>query len=767
MIHDPALRQPVASAPPDATPAPAAPAPGSPYVDGGLRTAFSALRRSRGLLALWVLVTFGLAMAAILQLTPRYRATALVMLDMRELNLGDVRGPLSGSLASLDSTIVRSQVEMLASEELARQVVADLDLTQAPAFRPRQSRRAAVLAWAAGLVRQAEDALRIPPDWRPVGAAPPDQPLTRAERTAFAVETYRRSLSVFNDGRSFAISVSVQSTDPVLAARIANRHVALYVEEQRRAKREALVAAGTWLTGEVEDQAARLREAEHALQDYRERNNLFAPRGISMVGQELSEVNNQLAIARADLAQKEARLRSIQLARLQSGASEAELAVTGSDTIARLRDQEATARRRSIEAGSRLGDRHPEVVAARAEVREVQAKIAEEVQTILRGQASEAAIGRIRVQELQRSVAELEQRLAETERAETGARDLERVASATRTLYENLLVRQKQFAAQEGIQRADARMVSPAGVPLRPTFPDVPLFLAVAFLGSCGSGIGIALLRDRLRSRITSLEEASEVANTPGLGAMPRMPLRSPMHRRVVEKPKSAAAEAIRTLRSALALQQRGLEGRGHGARTLGLTSALPGEGKTTISVALARSMATSGLNVLLIDADLRKPKVARLIWGRPPVEPGLAAAIEDDLPLDAVLLTDHATPLRVVHANDRPPAAPPQDLLASPVMQRLLAEARRSFDYVIIDTPPAGLVTDAAVVGGQVEGMLLIARWDRTPVAALRAAARALATAQVRVFGVALNDADPDRLPEYGGGATYAIGSRKRYFEA
>ncbi|MCO6418403.1 polysaccharide biosynthesis tyrosine autokinase [Siccirubricoccus sp. KC 17139] len=765
MIPDPLTRP--------ALPAAAAPmhAP-APYAaelrqEGGFTTAFAALRRSRLLLLAWVLVTFGLAAAAILQLSPRYRASALVLLDMRELNLGDVRGPLIGPTASLDSTIVRSQVELLGSEELARRVVADLGLVDNPEFRPRVSRKEMLLNHGLDLLRRAEDALRLPAEWRLLPPAPPPTPTSLAERTAYAVDLYRNNLSVFNDGRSFAITVGFQSADPELAARIANRHVALYVEEQRRAKREALSVAGTWLTEEVEEQAGRLREAERALQEYRERNNLFAPRGVSIVAQELSEVNNQLAAARADLAAKEARLRSAQTARLQSGGGDSELAVISSDTISRLREAEATARRRASEAASRLGSRHPEVLATRAEVAEVQSKIAEEVQKIMRVQASEAAIARVRVQELQRSVAQLEQRMAENERAETGARDLERVATATRTLYENLLVRQKQFAAQEGIQRADARMISPAGVPLRPSFPNVPLFLAAAFLASAGSGVGVALLRERLRSRITSLEEAAELVGAPALGTLPRSPLRSPMHRRVVERPKSAIAEAMRTLRSALALQQRNLEILAPGARTLALTSALPGEGKTTIALSMARSMAVSGLSVLLIDADLRKPKVARLIWGRPPSEPGLAAAIEHELPLDAVVLTDHATPLKVIHASDRAPIAPPQDVLAAPGMRRLLNEARQAFDYVIIDTPPAALVTDAAVVGGQVEGVMLISRWNRTPVAALRAAARNLATAQVKLLGVVLNDADPNRLPEYGSGATYAIGTRNRYFEA
>lgn len=748
----------------------AAPPPAAAPDAGGttLRGLLTVMRRNRGMLVLWVLAAFGAAAAGILQLTPRFRASALVMVDMRELNLGDVRGPLTGPVASLDTTIVRSQVEVLASEEMARRVVADLGLEGHPDFSPRASRRERVVAYATGVLQRVEAALVLPPEWRLVGEVPTAAPPpNEADRSAHAIEAYRRALSISNDGRSFAISVSFQSTDPRLAARVANRHAMTYVDEQRRAKRDALRVAGAWLADEVEDQAGRLRVAEQALQDYRERNRLFAPRGISVVAQQLSEVNGQLASARADLAEKDARLRSAQQAARQTGRGDAEARVMASETISRLRDQEATARRRAVETSTQRGERHPDVLSARAEVREIQTKIAEEVQSILRGQDSEAAIARVRVQELQLSVTELERRLAETERAEAGARDLERVAVATRTLYENLLVRHKQFAAQEGIQQADARVVSPAGTPARPTFPNLPLFLTVAFLGSCGSGVGLVLLRERLRSRITSIEEAAALAGLPGLGVLPRASVRSPMHRRVVERPKSAAAEAMRTLRSALVLSQRTPEGRARGPRTLAITSSLPGEGKTTTAVAMARSMAASGLSVLLIDADLRKPKVARLVWGRPPATPGLATAIEEELPLASVLVTDHATPLRILHASDRAPNSPPQDLLASMVMRRLIVEAAQTFDCVVVDTPPAGVVTDAAIVGRQVDSTLLVARWNHTPAAALRATAKSLATARVPMVGLVLNDADPARLPEYSVGATYAIGSRKRYFEA
>ena len=722
----------------------------------GLRALIPALRRSRGFLLLWILLTFGPAAAYVAGITPTYRSTALATIDMRELNLGEVSGMLSGTRASTDATIVRTEVQVLQSEGLARKVVADLGLADHPDFAWRPSRRDRMLQGLAGLLGGG------------MGAAAPQDP---AARLAWATEAYLRGLAVVNDGRSFVLQVSFRSTDPRLAATVANRHLALYIEQQRATKREELRNAHAWLEQEVLLLSARVREAEQAVQAYREEHRLFTAGGISAAARMLADMNSQLAAARADLATKEGRLRS-SLAGVRRHAADTDVDVTNSATVSRLRDQEATIRRREAELATRLGSHHPDVLAVRAELREIQAKAAEEVQKILTGFGGSTAAAQDRVRELQRGIAGLEQRVVESDRAEAGARDLERIAAATRTLYETLLSRQQQVAAQAGIQRPDAVLVSAAEPPIRPSAPNTLVLLTVALMASGGSGLGVALLRDRLRARVLSVEAAAVAAGLPGLGVLPRAPFGRSIQADVVERPKSAAAEAVRALRSSLVLSRHGGlrpggAARGAGPRVLAVTSALAGDGKTSTAVALARSMAASGLSVILIDADLRNPAVARMVWGRPAGSPGLGLALAQRLPLDAVLLSDDLTTLRVLHADADPDAPPPQDLLASEAMERLLVEAAQGYDYVIVDTPPAGLVTDAAILGRQVEAILLVTRWNRTPVAALQAAGRSLRAAQAPLAGVVMTDCDPRKLLDHSEGTAYAAPRRHRYFGA
>ena len=724
-----------------------------------------ALRRSRWLLLLWIVTCFGLACAAIFNLEPRYRASALIMLDNRELNLGAGGAVLSNPLVSIDSSIARGEVEVLGSESLARRVVADMGLAELQDAIRKPSVAERLMGGLRGALGWVEAQTGLPTSgWLPAEEPSPSD-LSDEARTTRAIDAYRRNLSVYNDGRSYVITVSMQSTDPELAARLVNLHAEVYIENQLRTKNDALLTASTLLGREVETLAGRVREAERAVQSYREQKGLFAPRGVTVSAQQLADVNGQLALARADVAQREARMRSAQAAAARGGdASESE--VTRSPTISRLREQETTAQQRVADLAAMLNDGHPRLVAARASLQGVQRRIADEIQKTTRGLASDAGIAREREAQLQRSVAQLEQRMTETERSESGARALESVAAVTRSLYETLLARQKQLATQEGSQRADARLVSPATPPNTPSYPNKPLFLAVALMASVGSGMGLAMLRDRLRPLVNSLEEAASYTGLRGLGVIPHTPRRSPMHRRVIERPKSAVAEAIRALRGAL-IVSGSRPGRPAGPRVLAVTSALPSEGKTTVSVSLARSMASSGLNVLLIDADLRHPTVSHLVWRRQAVERGLAAALSGELTLDEVVQSDERSSLRVLPAENPPGLAAPQDLLGSAAMADLLQLALETYDCIVIDTPPAGVVTDAAIVATMADAVIVVSRWQKTPVQALQSSIALLRGARAPLAGIVLNDADPRRLPAYSGGANYATGGRHPYFDA
>ena len=696
--------------------------------------------RHRWVMAGWVAFFMTLVGVIIFRIEPIYRADALVALATRQIQFSELSAVVSNPVNPLDGSVARSEVAILDSDELARRVVQDLGLVdevRLAAGPSRLQRLATAVASLADAIRGVLPGLAARLDVAAAAITPP--PPTAAERLNAAVEQYRRNLSVFTDGRSYIVNVSFEAPDPALAARIVNRHVELYIQAQRQSKDQALISATHWVNKEVGDLAERLRASEAAVQAYRERHRLFAPGGTPISQQQLADINGELARARADLAQREARLRQAKDARASGALTE----VVTSDTISRLREQEVITSRVVAEAAGDLGPHHPKLEALRAELADVQDAISREKGKIVGSLAGEAASAREREAELRRIVAELEDQMGAREREEAGARALEREANALRALYEALLSRQKQVATQVGIQQPDAQVASAASLPLHPSFPDRKLLLAVGLVGALSSAAGIALLLERRRNGFGSLDTVEAVTGLRGIVALPGVRRRSGdramvLPDQVATRPRSAAAEAVRTLRQLLSMRNRSLP------HVLAVTSCLPGEGKTSVALALARSLAASGHNVLLIEADLRRRTLARRLGNGRRGTAGIVGVLEGRVPIDAAIFRDPATPLRILAAEHE--AEAPQDLLASDRFARVITAASEEYDHVIVDTPPVGAVSDALLVARVVEVTLLVVRAESTPRDCVAATVKAFCEAGLPLAGAVLNATEPQR---------------------
>ena len=702
-----------------------------------IATMLASLKRHRLFLAIWIAALLAVAYLAIGGLQPRYRAEALIALDTRQIQFSDVSAVVS-NVNTTDVNLVRSEVEILQSDQLARQVVRDLHLAERPEFEPKPSLTAGLAATAASLATRIGGPLLPLARELDAYAAAGAPVLTRSERFDAAVAIYKSKLSVFNDGRSYVISLFFEAQRPQLAADIVNRHASLYIESQRQMKDETLQTATGWLDRQVNDLAQRLRQAEATVQTYREAHNLFAPQGNSLAQQQLADLNRILTQARTELSQRESRLR---WARDNNGNLTA-TELVNSELISTLRAQEADARRRLAAASGSLGRNSPELVAIQAEVTDTQRMIRAEETKILGSLASEVAIARDRDADLTRAVKGAELDLAQAERDEAGMRDLDRQATAIRSLYESLLSRQKQVATQVGIQRADAHLVSTAVPSTGPVFPNKRLLYAIALMAASVSGAGITLFRDRRRSGIENLAEAEAASGLRRLAAVPgvRRPFggrRMDLPDIVASRPRSLAAEAVRTLRTTLALGDQTIP------RLLAITSALPGEGKTSVALALARSLASSGAKVLLIEADLRHRTLSRL--GRENrFGPGIVGVLQGKTFLGEAVVRDPATALDILSAEAEP--QDPQDLLVADRFGRLMKQASADYDHVIIDTPPAGVVSDVLLIGRFVDATLLVVRADTTPRECVTATVRLFQEAGLALAGVVLNATDPGR---------------------
>jgi capsular exopolysaccharide synthesis family protein len=679
---------------------------------------WSVLWRHRWFMAMWMLLLVAVSAVFIFSLQPRYRATALVTLDTRQIRFAEVSTPVSQLSTPMDSSYVRTEVEVLASDSIARQVVTELNLAENEEFASEPS-----------LMHRAMAALGL----RQADSDEPPSPEQLIHRT---VAAYRSRLTVFSDARSYVITVSFDAADRDFAAFIANRHVETYIARQRATKDQALASATSWLDREVAALSERVRQWEQAVQAYRESHGLFmidSGRGANSVAQQqLAEALVELTRARADLAIKQARLQQARDPSRSSSIPE----IVGSTVIARMREQEMSARQRLAELAGMSGPNHPFAVPLREQIAESRRQIEAERTAILGSIAAEAAIAQTREAELRQIISRLEERLAESERDAAGLRDIEREAAATRSLYESLLARQKQVATQVGIQQADAQLSSRAVPPLVPTFPNKKLFLAVAIVVSGVSGGVLSLLLDQRRKGFGTIEETEMEMGLPVLAALPRAP-RGPLALagQVVSDPRSLAAEAVHRLRSMLGTRQGGMPA------VLSVTSALPGEGKTSVALALGRSLAGSGFRVLLIDADLRQGRLAQVLFRQQP-EFSTSDVLEGEVPLALAVVRDPASSLRILAAKGD--AVAPQDLLVPARLEPLIAEARMKYDHIIIDTAPFSAVADAMVVGRVADETLLVLRAETTPASAAASLIKAFRTARLPLAGLVLNAADP-----------------------
>jgi capsular exopolysaccharide synthesis family protein len=312
------------------------------------------------------------------------------------------------------------------------------------------------------------------------------------------------------------------------------------------------------------------------------------------------------------------------------------------------------------------------------------------------------------------------------------------------------------------MEESDARVVSRAKIPIAPSSPKIALNLALGLLLGIGGGLGAAALAEMLDSGLATAEEVESRLDTPHLGSIPLLSSVtkekhiSPIDF-VVERPLSSFAEAFRSLRASIVQSRVGAP-----VKVIAVTSALPGEGKTTTSAALGRALALGGSRVVVVDCDLRRRSLNTLIGAEP--TQGLLELLNGEVTLDRVLHRDAGStavflPLSKNHFT-------PKDVFDAPAMDKLLDQLRAHFDYVILDTAPVLPVADTRVLAPKADVVVLLSRWRKTPEKAIAAALKLIAASGAHVAGVALTQVDVKAQARYGYGDTYYYyGEYKRYY--
>ena len=712
----------------------------------------SRLRRRLVLMVSVGAVVLAAVIVITLQMTPLYKATSSVLLDVRKQTVVDMKAVVAD--APPDASMVETEVQVLKSRRLAENVVNKLKLDDNPEFNKALRKGgvgSAVKRALAGFNKAAA----------PVDAQQRMAQLKQRETHEAVVDTLMDRTNVERVGLTYVIEISATSEKPELAAQIANAYADAYMTSQLDGKFDATRRANDWLSDRLAGLRTQVQQSEAAVEQYKTANNLLSASGTTLTEQEISTYNQQLASARAEVAEREARVSTArkQLAKGSVGDDVGE--ALGSQVIQNLRAQRAAVSGRVADLAGRYGPRHPEMLKAQRELDDIDQQIRSEIVRIISNLEAQAEVARTRANAINGSLAGARGTLSTNNNASVKLRELELNAESVRGVYESFLNRFKETSQQPGLDVSEARVMSLAKVPTDQNSPKIILNIAIGIILAGMFGLAAAIIAEMTDTGLGTGEEVEPRTGVPYIGAVPLaasvIPGGGSPTDLVVEKPLSSLTEAFRVLRNSLRYSQLDAP-----AKIIAITSALPGEGKSTTSVSLARVAAMSGDRVIVIDCDLRRGNISRLLKVAPDF--GLLDVLNGSVPLEQALFRDELTSMMVLPLSKG--GFSPKDVFGSRAMSDLLARLTHDFDLVILDTAPLLAVADTRSLLTLADAVVFIARWRKTPQKAITAALRIASTSHAKLTGLLLTMVDMRQQTKYGyGDAGYYYAQYEKYY--
>jgi len=686
----------------------------------------------------------------VLQFVPSlYKSTVeiLVFDPQRQIDAA-VQKPISPFVDAVGSDAMSTEINVIKSKSVALRVARELGLDSDPEFQPRN--RLAELAERLGfpgLGRADNNSAQT------IGGTEEE----KAEKLDQAADALRGRLQVWPE--SYIIFVSTTSQNPIQAQRLASTIANDYLASQREARQEALQRVATWLRGRVDDLQSRVLETESSIEKLKAEIGIRDTGSNNIGERQIGEVSTQLMTARAEVEEKRARLEQARRVINTNGDIQSIPELTASAVLTALRQKQTELSWRASDLQNKVGERHGQVIAIRAELAGINKQINAEGEHLLGNMKNAYDIAVRREQSLEANLQKLTGALGNSE-TYVKLQQLRHVADADRKLYESYLSQYNEISQRGTLQDASARIISPATLP-RSSSPRRMLFYALGGMFGLGGGFLLAFLLEYLRSGVKTGREIEQSFGLPVVGLIPlvqhrkfRATLYDRLLHRVVDEPLSRFSEAVHAMRISLELSSAN-------PKVILITSALPGEGKSAAAMLLAASSASSGKRTALLDCDLRRQSTSEAFRNKR--QPGLSELLRGTAELMDVITKDPVTKIYMIPAGSMVPNAP--DLLMSQRMRDLIAELRGEFDYIVMDTSPLLPVVDALALATVADKILLIVEWGQTSRASISEAFKVLRPEAHRVAGIVLNKVDLTQLPGYGYDGGYHYRSADKYF--
>lgn len=710
-----------------------------------------------------IIVTASLATATSLLylrlVRPTYTAQVQILLGNPRAQFVQQQSLLSEP--PVDVSQIETQLQIIKSRATAVAVIDQLKLIDNPDLRdsrpPLSSLLRRIRSWGSTPAEHAD-------------SATPDKP------SEDVIAAFLDRLSASRVSYSHVIEVNFSASDPMQAADIANAVANAYITDQLSAKFEATRTATGWLQERLRNLGEEALTAERAVDAYKSQNNIVSPGGKPIGEQQITELNTRLVAARAQSSEAAAKLARYEVLLSSDPAKPSpigDLDAIGSDAmnspiIISLRQQYLELARREAELSARVGRDHLAVVNIRNRMREFRTSMLDEVRRLAEISRSEFELAKQRQQgiEKQLSVAVSQSRL--TNSAELTIRELESRAKSLRTLYETFLQHYMGSAQQESFPISETRVIFPASAAQTKSKPKTMVVLAFGLLGGLSLGILLAFVRDAMDRVFRTSSQLEAALELPCLSLVPL--LRAPrqqrptaartlqaqedlnkrilstvpeLHRAVVGMPLSRYTEAIRSVKLAIDHNPAKTSN-----QVIGVTSALPNEGKTTIAASLAQLIGHSGKRVIIVDCDLRNPSLSASL--APKATAGLIEVANSNRSLEETIWRDPQTNLAFLPAVRRGPLFHTSEILSADSICKLFDGLRQSYDYIVVDLPPLTPLVDVRVTASLIDCYVLVVEWGRTKIDVVQHALHTAPTISDSLIGAILNKTDIKAMARY-----------------
>ncbi|MBR0749937.1 polysaccharide biosynthesis tyrosine autokinase [Bradyrhizobium japonicum] len=722
-----------------------------------LEKVFGVLRRQWWIFAAVTPCCIVLGVAYLLTASATFTAHTQLLIDTSNLKVLQQRDS-SDIERPIDTAQVESQVEIIRSRDLASSVIKSQNLDSDPEFVGAGTR---ALSRIIDLFGEGE-------------------PASREARSSEALNTFLKKRWVARVGQTYVLDVGFSSTDPARAATLSNALAEAYINSQLEAKFQAVRRASGWLQDRMKELRQQALDADQAVLSYKEKNSIVNigsafGGGPRLIGeQQIEELNTQLSNARAAAAEANARLARIDEVLKQDIPDATVTDTLRNEVITRLRNNYLDLAAREATWSTQYGPEHQAVVSLRTQMLEIRKSIRDELGRIAQSYKSDAEIANTRIDGLEKSLERLISNSQAVNRDRLGLKDLESRAQAYHTIYDTFLKRYTEAIQQQSFPITESRIISTAEIPTRKSSPNTIIVLALStILGLMLSAVA-SVVRESTDRVLRTTDQVESFFNVACLAKVPALPLLAspsrrpqfsieqarrssavgPQHlrtisnqtalmRNVIDDPLSAFAEAFRSIKVAVdmdSFDQR--------SRVVGITSALPAEGKSTISSNFAQAIAFAGKRVILIDGDLRNPSLTRTL--APDAEVGVLQVLQGSLSLDQALHHDPETGLAFLPAIVPPRHARSNEILASAGFAQMIRQLRESYDYVIVDFSPIAPIVDVRAAAHLVDSLLFVVEWAQTNKNLILQELRAAPEVSEKMLGMILNKVNMKALSRF-----------------